>query len=142
MAAPVLTLSMRGQSFTFRSKNPNDPIVYSGTIDKFVGPDDAAKYDNIVAYNKAVCLVDSTVPTDVDDIGTFFIFKLNNSSGSQIYYPFCADWVAEGSWTPLDIVATVLVEVLDTNTDHSLIISALSSAGYSNATIKSISSSS
>lgn len=143
MTAPTLSLSMIGQSYSFKSKNPNDPTVYTGVIKKFVDADDAAAYRvNLDAYNKACRLVDSTIPESVSDISTFFIIKLTNVSGTQDQYPFCAQWVAGGSWTALAIAATVTIEVLDTNTDHTLIISALASQGYPNATITKVSSSS
>ena len=142
MTAPVITTSMIGKSFAFRSKNPNDAVVYEGRITSICDADDAGRYGNMTQYNQACILADSTIPSDINDLSMFFVVKLTNPTTTQNKYAFAPEWIADGSWTSLDVAATVVIEVLDTNTDHTLIISALASQGYPNASITSVTSAS
>ena len=135
----TLSLGMVNQSYTFRSKNANDPTVYTGVITGICAYSEALKYDNLVALNQACRATDPTIPADVSTIPYFFSFRLSNTTGTQTDYIFAPDWIVDGSFTLIDQTSSVTVLVMDAQTaDHTQIVEVLRAAGYTNSRIVSV----
>lgn len=140
----TIALSMMGKRYTFLSKNPNDKVIYSGTIVGFCPLGKTGRYGNgnVTAYNQAVRQADGSVPSDVSNLSMFFVLELDNSNGPYVEYVMAPEWIVEGSFTLLDTSVTVTVAVQDSESaDHTGIIEALRDAGYINCTITSVSES-
>lgn len=139
MANITLTPEMINGKYSFKSLNPNDATLYVGTIVGLVPYSIAQTYmPNITGYNNACRLNDSSIPSDPTQINPYFLFQLDQTTGTQNTYVFCPQWVAPGSWTSLNTTAIVTIKVYDTNQNHKLILSALASQGYPDAEIVSI----
>ncbi|MBO7716892.1 MAG: hypothetical protein J6S85_25225 [Methanobrevibacter sp.] len=139
MANINLNISMLNKQYSFRSLNPNDSILYVGTIVGIFPYQIAQQYSpDITSYNNACRLVDSSIPSDPSQIEQYFWFQLSETTGTQNKYIFCPQWVAPGSWVSLNTTAVVTIKVYDTQQNHNLILNALSSQGYPNAEIVSV----
>ena len=142
MAGPTITNSMLGGTYAFKSLNANDTVYYQGVM---VGVGItyalASQYrPDILAYNQACRQSDPTIPEDPSQINSYFLIQLSDSSGTQTIYSFSNLWVVSGSWQSLNTVNTVIVKVLDPNSNSQGILDALASQGYPNATIQSVTS--
>ena len=137
MAGPTITLSMLGGTYAFKSLNPNDSVLYQGTIVDIFTYSKATQYRDVLAYNQSCRQVDPSIPVDPSAINPYFLIELNNTSGTQSSYSFCSQWIMPGSWQSLNTVSVVMVKVLNPNPTTQGILEALASQGYPDATIQS-----
>lgn len=129
-STPSIAATEVGQKITFLSKNATDLIVYEGTLEGWVSPTLAQQYSDIVSYNAAVRLSDTTVSVNVTTLN-FFVISLTNNTGPVQRYAFAVEWIVSGSFAVIDPLTKVNVVVYDSpGADPTSILTVLRAAGY------------
>lgn len=129
-SAPSIALTQVGKKITFRTKNTTDQTLWEGRLEGLVTAVIAQNFSDIVSYNAAVRLTDTTVSSDVTTL-TFFLITLDGNGGPVQRYAFAEEWVLPGTFAIIDQQTLVNVVVYDSPTgDHTLILAALRAAGY------------
>lgn len=118
-----------GSMITFRSKNPNDTVLWKGTLESVGTYRSVRAYGNPDAYNKAVRQVDTSVSADLTDL-TFFLITVDNNSTDPVMRVFADEWIESGSLNIIDLGNKVKIQVDDPNSNPQQILSILANAGY------------
>lgn len=126
----TLRATQIGSVITFRSKNPADTVLWSGTF-QGVGSYAMVRQNGIsAAYNEAVRQVDSSVPQDYSTLN-YLVITLDNNSDVQTNQAFALDWITDGSLVVASEVTTVTLQVIDSKNTPQLIVDLLRLSGYS-----------
>lgn len=132
MAVTSITDALKGQTVSFLSKRPDDPVLYQGIVEGTVTKNIAMAYFDIQSYNEAVIQADSTVSSDLDDLN-FFLLTITNvttPTGKQVI-AFANEWLKAGSLQLLNLSVQHTVLVYDTlDGDPSKIVQLLIDGGY------------
>lgn len=118
-----------GSIISFRSKDPSDTVLWSGTFQSMGTYRSVSNMIQPAAQNEAVRQVDSSVPQDYTT-QTFLVITLDNNSSPTTTLAFSLDWITDGSLVVATEVTTVNIQVIDTRNEPQLIIDLLRLSSY------------
>lgn len=131
-----VTEAMIGTKVTFTSLNPNDAVVWNGTVLGLVTYAVAKSYGDMVSYRGAVLQADPTIDV-VEDLH-YFIIQLDEVEG-QPQMVFASEFITPGSLAALNLRETVNIAVSDfAANNHNDILDILRAAGYTSCRITSV----
>lgn len=119
-----------GDEITFRSKNQNDTVLYTGTYQGFMGYSVIQGMLVPQAYNESVRQVDPSITSDYTKLN-YIILIVDNNADTPTPVVMAAEWIADGSLTVLDQVLQVTVVVDDPFNNPQNIVDVLTLNRYS-----------
>ena len=129
MAETSIKNVAEGSVVSFRSKNPNDTVIWQGTLESIGTYRSIRGYTNPTSYNEAVRQNDPTVPSDITSL-TYFLITVDNNAELPIMQVFADEWITPGSLNKVSLGTQVTLQVEDPLNHPQTILSLLASAGY------------
>lgn len=118
-----------GTVITFRSKNPNNLVVYKGTLESIGTYRSIRSYMDPRSENEAVRQVDSSVSSDVTTL-LYFLITVDNDATNPTTVVFANEWITPGSLNVVSLGNQVKLLIDDPNNDTQAILALLANAGY------------
>ena len=118
-----------GASISFRSKNPNDLVVWTGTLLSVGVYLSIRPYMDPTSYNEAVRQSDPSVSSDVTTL-TYFLIQVDNNASEPDIQAFADEWITSGSLVVTTLGKSWTLVVQDPNNNVNPILSLLANAGY------------
>ena len=129
MSLTSIKQATEGSIVSFRSKNPNDLVVWQGTLESIGTYRSIRSYTNPASYNEAVRQSDPTVSSDITDL-TYFLITVDNQAEQPTMMVFADEWITPGSLNNGSLGNQIIVRIDDPLNNPQTILSILANAGY------------
>ena len=129
MALTSIKFATDGSNISFRSKNPNDTVVWKGVLESRGTYRSILGLENPAPYNQAVRQSDPSVPSD-ETLLSYFTITVDNDSSIPVTKVFADEWIQPGSLNEIALGNKVTLQVDDPLNNTQAILSLLASAGY------------